>query len=41
MAAVFVWGFTIDVSVDALVDVMSKGLEKAQDGAPPDTGAVK
>ncbi|AKI98666.1 hypothetical protein ATI61_10663 [Archangium gephyra] len=29
MAAVFVWGFTIDVSVDALVDVMSKGIKQA------------
>ncbi len=28
MATVFVWGFTIDVSVDALVDIMSKGLKR-------------
>ncbi|WPB77361.1 hypothetical protein KYC5002_51325 [Archangium violaceum] len=29
LAAVFIWGFTIDVSVDALVDVLSKGLKQA------------
>ncbi|HZH76286.1 MAG TPA: hypothetical protein VEY88_09645, partial [Archangium sp.] len=29
MAVVFVWGFTIDVSVDALADIMSKGIKKA------------
>ncbi|HEX5751181.1 MAG TPA: hypothetical protein VFZ09_33465 [Archangium sp.] len=28
LAAVFVWGFTIDVSVDALVDVMSRGMKQ-------------
>lgn len=28
MTTVFVWAFTIDVSVDALVDVMSKGLKQ-------------
>ncbi|HYO64771.1 MAG TPA: hypothetical protein VEU33_01705, partial [Archangium sp.] len=28
LAAVFVWGFTIDVSVDALVDVVSKGIKQ-------------
>jgi hypothetical protein len=28
LATVFIWGFTIDVSVDALVDVMSKSFRK-------------
>ncbi len=28
LATVFIWGFTIDISVDALVDVMSKGFKK-------------
>ncbi len=29
MATVFVWGFTIDVSVDALVDALTKGFKRA------------
>jgi hypothetical protein len=28
LATVFIWGFTIDISVDALVEVMSKGFKR-------------